>query len=176
MRKNTPKRSCSILPKWKKGVKTAAHMYHPSHREYPPRASHHQSYWYCWQLATNSWPGRGPAGLQAQVWNWGRLENRSRVVPGLPGVTRWRRLNWDIHSQSYHFGLVYDVIYQFIGMEAKNYKFGMFCQQCHRIHPWPQVMLIFDQERPPGFTPAICLRCNFVYISILENLGDKSVN
>ena len=37
MRKNTPKRSCSILPKWKKGVKTAAHMYHPSHREYPPR-------------------------------------------------------------------------------------------------------------------------------------------
>ena len=36
MRKNTPKRSCSILPKWKKGVKTAAHMYHPSHREYPP--------------------------------------------------------------------------------------------------------------------------------------------
>ena len=37
MRKNTPKRSCLILPKWKKGVKTAAHMYHPSHREYPPR-------------------------------------------------------------------------------------------------------------------------------------------
>ena len=36
MRKSTPKRSCSILPKWKKGVKTAAHMYHPSHREYPP--------------------------------------------------------------------------------------------------------------------------------------------
>ena len=34
--KYTPKRSCSILPKWKKGVKTAAHMYHPSHREYPP--------------------------------------------------------------------------------------------------------------------------------------------
>ena len=34
--KITPKRSCSILPKWKKGVKTAAHMYHPSHREYPP--------------------------------------------------------------------------------------------------------------------------------------------
>ena len=29
-----------------------------------------------------------------------------------------------------HFGLVYD-IYQFLGMEAKNYKFGVFCQQCH---------------------------------------------
>ena len=41
MRKNTPKRSCSILPKWKKGVKTAAHMYHPSHREYPPRGHFH---------------------------------------------------------------------------------------------------------------------------------------
>ena len=40
MRKNTPKRSCSILPKWKKGVKTAAHMYHPSHREYPPPGRH----------------------------------------------------------------------------------------------------------------------------------------
>ena len=119
--------------------------------------------------ASDQFLTRSRPSLRAQVWNWGRLENRSRVVPGLPGVTRWRRLNWDIHSQSYHFGLVYDVIYQFIGMEAKNYKFGMFCQQCHRIHPWPQVMLIFDQERPPGFTPAICLRCNFVYISILEN-------
>ena len=59
MRKNTPKRSCSILPKWKKGVKTAAHMYHPSHREYPPRANRSFQYppwvaggsnnaFYCW--------------------------------------------------------------------------------------------------------------------------------
>ena len=23
------------------------------------------------------------------------------------------------------------MIYQFLGMETKNYKFGMFCQQCH---------------------------------------------
>ena len=37
MRKNTPKRS-SLVPRGsKKGVKTAAHMYHPSYREYPPR-------------------------------------------------------------------------------------------------------------------------------------------
>ena len=36
MRKNTPKRS-SLVPRGsKKGVKTAAHMYHPSYREYPP--------------------------------------------------------------------------------------------------------------------------------------------
>ena len=46
-------------------------------------------------------------------------------------VSRWRRPNSDIYSQNHHFGLVYDMIYQFLGMEAKNYKFGMFCQQCH---------------------------------------------
>ena len=37
-----------------------------------------------------------------------------------------------VYSQNHHFGLVYDMIYQFLGMEAKNYKFGMFCQQCHQ--------------------------------------------
>ena len=47
------------------------------------------------------------------------------------GVSRWRRPNSDIYSQNDHFGLVYDMIYQFPGMEAKNYKFSMFCQQCH---------------------------------------------
>ena len=47
------------------------------------------------------------------------------------GVSRWRRPNSDIYSQNHHFGLVYDMIYQFLGMEAKNSKFGMFCQQCH---------------------------------------------
>ena len=46
-------------------------------------------------------------------------------------VSKWRRPNSDIYSQNRHFGLVYDMIYQFLGMEAKNYKFGMFCQQCH---------------------------------------------
>ena len=46
-------------------------------------------------------------------------------------VSWWRRPNSDIYSQNHHFGIVYDMIYQFIGMEAKNYKFGMFCQQCH---------------------------------------------
>ena len=65
MRKNTPKRSCSILPKWKKGVKTAAHMYHPSHREYPPRGCRalqfHECislfYWNCVFTSPNFWPG-----------------------------------------------------------------------------------------------------------------------
>ena len=47
------------------------------------------------------------------------------------GVSRWRRPNSEIYSQNHHFGLVYEMIYQFLGMETKNYKFGMFCQQCH---------------------------------------------
>ena len=46
-------------------------------------------------------------------------------------VSRWRWPHSDIYSQNDHFGLVYDMIYQFLGMEAKNCKFGMFCQQCH---------------------------------------------
>ena len=46
-------------------------------------------------------------------------------------VSRLRRPNSDIYSQNHHFGLIHDIIYQFRGMEAKNYKFGMFCQQCH---------------------------------------------
>ena len=45
------------------------------------------------------------------------------------GVSRWRWPNSDIHSQIDHFGLVYDMIYQFHGMEAKNYKFSIFYQQ-----------------------------------------------
>ena len=47
------------------------------------------------------------------------------------GVSRWRRPKSDIYSQNHHFGLVYDMIYQFFGMDANNYKFDMFCQQCH---------------------------------------------
>ena len=47
------------------------------------------------------------------------------------GVSRWQRPNLDLYSQNYHFGFVYKVIYQFLGMEPKNYKFGMFCQKCH---------------------------------------------
>ena len=59
-------------------------------------------------------------------------------------------------------------------MDAKNYKFGMFCQQCHPSVAWGDADI--DQEMPPGFTPAICLRRNFVYISKLENRGDKSLD
>ena len=64
--------------------------------------------------------GPGPESLSARKLGSCGPEN---------GVSRWRRPNSDIYSQNYHFGLVYDMIYQFLGMEAKNYKFGMFCQQ-----------------------------------------------
>ena len=47
------------------------------------------------------------------------------------GVSRWRWPNSAIYSQNHHFRLVYDMIYQFLGMDAKNYRFGMFCQKCH---------------------------------------------
>ena len=78
--------------------------------------------------------GRGPTGLQSRLWNRSRLENRSHVVPK-NGVSRWRRPNSDIYSQNYHFGLVYDVIYQFLGMQAKNHKFVCFANNV--IRPWP---------------------------------------
>ena len=67
--------------------------------------------------------GRGPTGFWARVRNRGRLENRGHVVP----KTEFQ----DIYSQNYHFGLVCDMIYQFLGIEAKNDKFGMFCKQYH---------------------------------------------
>ena len=69
------------------------------------------------------WIGGGPTGLRVQVLNRGRLENRSHMVPKT--VSRWWWPNSDIYSQNNHFGLVYDMIYQFFDMEAKNYKFGM---------------------------------------------------
>ena len=53
---------------------------------------------------------------------------------------------------------------------------SLVCFANNAIHPWPQVMPIFDQEMPPRFTPAICLRRNFVYISNLESRGDKSLD
>ena len=63
-------------------------------------------------------PKSGPAG-----------KSESRGPKNI--VSRWRRSNTDIYSQNHHFGLVYDMICQFLGMDAKNFKFGMFCQQCH---------------------------------------------
>ena len=52
----------------------------------------------------------------------------------------------------------------FLGPEAKN-KFG--CDANNVIHLCAQMMSIFSWEIPSGFTPAICLCHNFVYISPL---------
>ena len=68
-------------------------------------------------------------GLWACGWNRGQLEIQSCCPEN--GVSRWRPPNWDIYSQNDHFGLVYNMMYQFLDMEAKNYKFGMFCQLYH---------------------------------------------
>ena len=79
--------------------------------------------WYhCNRSRTNWITGPGPKSGSA-----GKSESHGPEN----GVSRWRRPNSDIYSHIHHLGLVYDMIYQFIGMEAKNYKFGMFCQQCH---------------------------------------------
>ena len=136
-----------------------------------------QMCWNCVIIVYMPLTGRGPTRLRARVRNRDRLENRSHVVPKTEFQNGGGRTRIFTHKITI-FGLVCGMIYQFLGMEAKNYKFGMFCQQCHpnAIHPWPQVMPIFDREMPPGFTPAICLRRNFVYISNLENRGDKSLN
>ena len=67
--------------------------------------------------------------------------------------------------------------YMSLHIGTNNFVGGSISLVCFaNIHPWPQVMPIFDQEMPPGFTPAICLHCNFVYISNLENRGDKSLD
>ena len=75
------------------------------------------------------------------------------------GVPRWRRPNSDIYSQNHHSGLVYDMIYQFLSMEAKNHKFGMFCQQCH-----PSVASV-DADIRPRFPDS---HLPFVYVIILS--------
>ena len=60
--------------------------------------------------------------------------------------------------------------------ELRQRIISLVCFVNNAIHPWPQVMPICGREMPPGFTPAICLRRNFVYISYLENQRDKSLN
>ena len=70
--------------------------------------------------------GRGPTGLRTHGRNQGQLEFRSHVVP----KTAFQD-GGEVYTQNDHFGLICEMIYQFLSMEAKNYKFGMFCQQCH---------------------------------------------
>ena len=62
-------------------------------------------------------------------------------------------------------------------MEAKNYKFGMFCQQCYpSVAPGDADIRPRNASGLPDSHPPFCWRRNFVYISILENRGGKSVD
>ena len=75
------------------------------------------------------------------------------------GVSRWRRPNSDIYSQNYHFGLVYDVIYQFLAWRQRI--ISLVCLANNANHLWPQVMPIFDRCLPDSHLP-------FVYVVILS--------
>ena len=93
-----------------------------------------------WVVQVSLWP----SGLGVGLWMERPGFNRSRpnwiTGPGPKsgpagkseshgpenGVSRWRRPNSDIYSQNHRFGLVYDMIYQFLGTEAKNYRFSIY--------------------------------------------------
>ena len=52
-------------------------------------------------------------------------------IPACPVIQlRPRPVNWIVsYSQNDHF-VIYDIEYQFLGMDAENYKFSLFFQQC----------------------------------------------
>ena len=52
---------------------------------------------------------------------------------------------------------------------------SLACFASNVVHPWTQVMRIFNQEMPPGSASSICSRRNFVCSSTLENRGDKFI-
>ena len=63
--------------------------------------------------------------------------------------------------------------YQFLGIETKNYKFGMIAN--NTIHLWPQVMPIFDREMPPDSHLPFVFVVICLYLQFGES-GDKSVD
>ena len=74
------------------------------------------------------------------------------------GVSRWWRPNSDIYSQN-DFGLVYEMTYQFLGMEAKNYKYVLPTMSSIRGPGWCR----YSTEKclPDSHLP-------FVYVVILS--------
>ena len=113
--------------------------------------------------------GRCPTGLQALVRNRGQLEiavtwsrNRSFKMAAT-------NLGYLHTKLSFWLRLWHDWYISFLAWRQRI--ISLVCFANNAIHPWPQVMPIFDREMPPGFTPAICLHCNFVYISNLESRG-----
>ena len=88
------------------------------------------------QLSPSGFTGLRPNWIEGQRTKSGSAGKSESLGPE-NRVSKWRRQKSDIYSQNDHFGLVYDMAYQFFDMEAKNYKFGMFCQQ-------------FDPSEAPG--------------------------
>ena len=81
------------------------------------------------------------------MWTRGRKSGSARIWESRGpenGVSRWLRPNSDIYSQNDHFGLVYDMIYQFLGEPGRQiywakllkYFFWIvmptFRKSCHR--------------------------------------------
>ena len=52
------------------------------------------------------------------------------------GAARWWQSNSKMCSQNDQFGLVYHILYQFFGMDAKKYNFRMIHQQCQEQNNW----------------------------------------
>ena len=123
-------------------------------------------------LAGANLSGRGPTGLRARLRDRGRLENRSHVVRKTGSQSGGDRTRIFTHKMII---LAYFMTWYNNFLAWRQRIVSLVCFANNAISPWPQVMPIFDQEMSPGFTPAICLRRDFVYISILENRGDKSL-
>ena len=84
------------------------------------------------------------------------------------------KLYMQIYSPNDHFCLGYEMIYQFLGMRAKNYKFGMFCQRFNpSVSPGDANIWLRNHTRGHTchlFTSHFCLD-----ISTLEDCEDKYV-
>ena len=113
-----------------------------------------------------TWTGWGLTGFWAWAWIQGQSGFGGHVGLKMGLQDLWNLLTkWQIWLS----------LYQFLGMEARNYKFGMFCRQWH-----PFVAPGDADIRPRNaYQIHTChLFHHFVYtcISTLENQGDKPVD
>ena len=117
-------------------------------------------------------PDQGPTRFWTQDRNRCQLEFQSHVVP----KTVFQATKLGNLLTKWPFCLSLWIMIWYINFMAWRQRIiSLVCFANNVIHPWPLVMPIFNREMPPDFTPAICLRHNFVHISILENREDKSI-
>ena len=111
-----------------------------------------------WSFWLSLWQAESPRNLQVlgPGGGWGRHFAPKRVGVRGPRVLRpaWSKVFADTVMMTWY-------IYQFLCMEAKNYKFGMFCQQCH-----PSMAPGDADIRPEKCLPDLHLP--FVYVVILS--------